>query len=246
MIDNVLNSLSIPDNCLVSKKLDKKEFIDNFSLNINDKKILSQSVDRISLEYILNNNTINIATYIDDIKDYSEIAIIKVQISNIDKLKAINSIIQLIPYPLIVFFSYENQLCLSICPKRINKADSNKLVVDEVNFSKWIDLNNLNQIEQSFLNNLNINNHPFTDFLSFYDSILDTLISFNASKYTNSLVFSKNTKEILDEIQILESNIVSLKNKIKKETNFNEKINLNISLKETNDKLIKLQNKLIN
>ena len=243
-MEDFFNSLSIPQSCFVSKKLDKKEFIENFSLNANDKKILSKDIDRITLEHLLNQNTINISPFTDEDKDFSEIAFIKVKISNPDKLKSINNIIQQIPYPLIVFFIYENQLAMSICPKRINKSDSSKLVVEEEHFSKWLDFDSLNEIEKMFLNNLNITNHPFTDFLSFYESIIDTIIAFNASKYTGTINVSKDTKKLLEEIQSLEINITEIKNKIKKETSFNEKVSMNINLKEINDKLKDLKGKL--
>lgn len=244
MIEDFLNSLSIPETCRVSKKIDKKEFIENFSLNVNDRKILSKYINKITLEYLLNQDNINILPFTDEIKDYSEIAIIKVQISNQDKLKPINNIIQQIPYPLIVFYIYENQISLSLCAKRINKADSSKLVVDDVNFSEWIDLNSINEIDKKFLENLNINNHPFTDFLSFYESFIDTLIAHKSAKYSGTLNISKDTKNILNDIQNLEINIIELKNKIKKETSFNEKVNMNIELKKLNDKLKDLKGKL--
>ena len=236
-MEDFFESLCFPASTYVGRKLDKKEFLDNFSLNINERKLLSQAIDRITLENILNKDTINITPYLDVEKDYSEIAVIKVKISNKEKLKSINNIIQQIPYSLIVFYIFENELNLCLSPKRINKADSSKLVVEEVHFSKWIDFSNLTDIDKSFLQSLNINNHPFTNFLAFYESFIDKLISFNASKYIGILATSKDIKEILEEIQNLEANIVEVKNKIKKETNFNNKVNMNIELKKLNDKL---------
>lgn len=243
-MENLFNSLSIPQRSFIGKKLDKKEFVENFSLNINERKVLSQDIERITLEYLLNKDTINISPFTDADKDFSEIAIIKVKINNQDKLKTVNNIIQEIPYPLIVFYVYENQFSLCISPKRINKVDNSKLVVDEIHFSKWLDLNKLNEIDKMFLDNLNINKHPFTDFLAFYESYIDTLISFNASKYTGTLSISKDTRMILESIQILESNINELKNRIKKETHFNDKVNMNIELKKMNDNLKELKGNL--
>lgn len=176
-MEDFFESLNFPINTTVGKKLDKKEFLDNFSLNINDRKLLSQAIDRITLENILNQNTINISPFIDENKDYSEIALIKVKISNKEKLKSINNIIQQIPYSLIVFYIFENELCLCLSPKRINKSDSSKLVVEEVHFSRWIDFENLTNIDKTFLQSLNINNHPFTNLLAFYESYIDKLIS---------------------------------------------------------------------
>ena len=55
-MEDFFESLNFPINTTVGKKLDKKEFLDNFSLNINDRKLLSQAIDRITLENILNQN----------------------------------------------------------------------------------------------------------------------------------------------------------------------------------------------
>lgn len=244
-MEDFFESLNFPINTRVSKKLDKKEFLDNFSLNINDRKLLSQAIDRITLENILNQNTINISAFIDENKDYSEIALIKVKISNKEKLKSINNIIQQIPYSLIVFYIFENELCLCLSPKRINKSDSSKLVVEEVHFSKWIDFENLTNIDKTFLQSLNINNHPFTNLLAFYESFIDKLISYNASIYSGTLSISKDTKQILENIQKIEAQIIELKNKIKKETNFNEKVSFNMELKKLNDSLKDLKGSLL-
>ncbi len=234
-MEDFFESLNFPINTVVNRKLDKKEFLENFSLNINDRKLLSQAIDRITLENILNQDTINISPFVDENKDYSEIAIIKVKISNI---------IQQIPYSLIVFYAFQNEICLSLSPKRINKADSSKLVVEEVHFSKWIDFSNLTNIDKSFLQSLNINNHPFTNLLAFYESFMDKLISYNASIYSGTLTVSKDTKQILEDIQKIEAQITEVKNKIKKETNFNEKVNMNMELKKLNDKLKSLKEDL--
>ena len=243
-MEDFFESLNFPASTYVGKKLDKKEFLENFSLNINDRKLLSQNIDRITLENILNQDTINITPFLDEERDYSEIAIIKVKISNKEKLKSINNIIQQIPYSLIVFYAFQNEISLCLSPKRINKADSSKLVVEEVHFSKWIDFSNLTNIDKTFLQSLNINNHPFTNLLAFYESFIDKLISYNASKYIGILATSKDIKEILEEIQKIEAQITEVKNKIKKETNFNDKVNMNLELKKLNDKLKSLKEDL--
>ena len=243
-MEDFFESLNFPINTVVNRKLDKKEFLENFSLNINDRKLLSQNIDRITLENILNQDTINITPFLDEERDYSEIAIIKVKISNKEKLKSINNIIQQIPYSLIVFYAFQNEISLCLSPKRINKADSSKLVVEEVHFSKWIDFSNLTNIDKSFLQSLSINNHPFTNLLAFYESFIDKLISYNASIYSGTFSISKDTKMILENIQKTEAQIIDIKNKIKKETNFNDKVNMNLELKKLNDKLKSLKEDL--
>jgi len=137
----------------------------------------------------------------------------------------------------VLILIYKEQIQINISPKRLNISDVSKLVVEEQYFTKWIDFKNLTSIDETFLHSLNINNHSFRNFLAFYESFIDKLISYNASKYIGILSSSKDIKEILEEIQNLEANIIEIKNKIKKETNFNNKVNMNIELKKLNDKL---------
>lgn len=244
MLVEIINNLHIPNNCKINKKLFKKQFIENFSLNTNEKKLISNDIENITLEYLLNNENINISPFVDEDKDYSEIAYIKVNLNNQTKLKHISNIIQNIPYPLIVFYQYENSLCIQVSPKRINKNDSSKLVVVENYFTSWIDLDNTTAIEKEFLKSLNIQNQPFTNFLSFYTSYLDKIISFNASKFSGTLKTNENSREILAEITSIDIQIVELKKKIKKETNFSDKVSMNIELKKLNDKLKNLKGSL--
>ena len=244
MIQEPIHTLKIPTVCKISKRLTKKQFIENFSLKAHEKKLLSSDVESITLEYLLNKDNINITPFVDEEYDYSEVAFIKVELSNLNKFKSIANIIQYIPYPLIVFFSYKDSFCINLSPKRINKNDSTKLVVEESLFTKWLNLHSITQLEKDFIKSLEIQNHPFTDFLSFYNSYIDTIVAFNASVYSGSLNVHEDTKVILDEIAICETKIIELKNKIKKETNFNDKVSMNIELKKVKDKLNKLKSKI--
>lgn len=243
-MQELIDNLGLEASSKIGKKLFKKQFMENFSLSVADKKILANDIESITLEYLLNKNTINIAPYIDVEQDYSEIAFIKVEILNPNKLKQITSIVQNIPYPLIIFLACGTKLCINISPKRINKADSSKLVVQESHFSEWIDMQNHTKIENDFLESLKAKHHPFTDLLSFYRSYLDKLIAFNASKYSGSLSTHEQSRELLQDIQKLEVKIAEIKGKIKKESNFSDKVKMNIELKNLSDALEKLKGSL--
>jgi len=244
MKKTVLNKLNIPVSCKINRKLFKKQFIENFSLSAVEKKIISEDVENITLEYLLNKDNINIVAFNDEENDYSEIAFIRVELLSNKRVKKLSNIIQNIPYPLIVVFADENKICINISPKRVNKNDSSKLVVQESYFTEWIDLDNSSEIEQDFLESLEITNHLFTNFYVFYNSYLNKLIAFNASQYTGSLEQSEETREVLREIQAVELSVVNIVAKIKKETDIRDKVNLNIELKKLNEKLENTKGKL--
>ena len=215
-MQDLLQNLNIPSDCKIEKRLTKKQFIENFASRANEKKLLSSDVESITLEYLLNKNNISIQPFQDEEHDYSEIAFIKVAIYNEGKVKKIAPIIQNIPYPLIVLFTCKDKICINMAPKRINKNDSTKLVVEDLYFTKWIDLKKSSHLEKEFFKSLQIQNHSFIDFLSFYNSYLDKIIAFNASEYSQRFSVNEETKEKLKQISLYEMQISELKSKIKK------------------------------
>jgi len=235
-MNDILDYFNIPQNCKATKKL-KTYLLEQAPLKSAEKKILKESTKSIILQYILNQSKINITKYEDEDKRYIEVYIMVIEVFNTQKIKQISSIIQSIfQKPIILIFQQDTNISINITPKRINKSDTSKLVVEDTFFTDWINLADKSEIENDFLESLNIQNQPYTDFLSFYTSYLDKIISFNTSKYSGNLDTNEEAKEILQEIQKIETQILELKNKIKKETNFNDKVNLNIELKKLNDK----------
>lgn len=243
MID-IINSLNLPSSTSIERKLFKKQFLENFFLTVNEKKCLSECVENITLKNLLNKDSINILPFKNETYSYQEIAVINVEINNQKKSKEIANIILHIPYPVILILNYKEQIQINISPKRLNMSDTTKLVVEEQYFTKWIDTTNLQQLENEFLNSLDSIKHPFTNFKDFFESLIKSVITFNASEISGKFESKENTREILQEIKGIEIIIQDIKSKIPKETNFNDKVKLNIELKLQKDKIDKLMEKL--
>lgn len=243
MID-ILDYFDIPDNCKALKKL-KTYLLEQYPLKANEKKSIKNDTKSIVLHYILNQSKINISKYEDEERRYVEIYVIVIEVYSQDKIKQLSNIIQSIfQKPILLIFQENENIAINITPKRINRSDTTKLVSEETIVSKWINLAKTNELEKQFLDSLNIHNQPFTDFQSLYNSYLDKIIAFNASEYSGTLNATEETKEVLNNIRRLEASIEELKSTIRKETNFNEKVNLNIQLKKTNDKLEELKGRI--
>jgi len=243
MIENILGYFDFPKETQATKKL-KTYFLEQLDLKTNDKKLIKNYTSSITLHNILSQNKINISKYEDEEKKYIEIYLLSVELTDKSKLKQISNIIQLIPKPLILVFVCNDEISINITPKRINKNDSTKLVYEESFFSDWITLENQNDLVIQFFQSLNIKNQSFIDFYSFYNSYLDKIISFYASKYSGKVEVNKNANEILAQITSTEQKINELKNKIKKETSISDKVNMNIELKNLNDNLKELKGNL--
>ena len=243
MID-IVKYLNLPSSTSIERKLFKKQFLDNFSLTTNEKKILSECVDSITLNNLLNKDSINILPFTNETHNYQEIAVISVEINNQSKAKEITNIILHIPYPVVLILVYKEQIQINISPKRINITDTAKLVVEEQYYTKWIDTNNLTEVSSEFLNSLDTLKHPFSNFKDFFISLTQSVISLNTSEISGKFKSNKDSKFILDKINKINSEIQELKAQIKKETNFNNKVKLNIELKNKKDNLLDFKEKL--
>ena len=243
MID-IVQYLNLPSSTSIERKLFKKQFLDNFSLTTNEKKILSECVDSITLNNLLNKDSINILPFTNETHNYQEIAVISVEINNQSKAKEITNIILHIPYPVVLILVYKEQIQINISPKRINITDTAKLVVEEQYYTKWIDTNNLTEVSSEFLNSLDTLKHPFSNFKDFFISLTQSVISLNTSEISGKFKSNQDSKFILDKINKINLEIQELKAQIKKETNFNNKVKLNIELKNKKDNLLDFKEKL--
>lgn len=243
MID-VVKCLNLPSSTSIERKLFKKQFLDNFSLTSNEKKILSEYVDSITLNNLLNKDSINILPFKNETHNYQEIAVISVEINNQKKSKEIANIILHIPYPVVLILIYKEQIQINISPKRSNITDVTKLVVEEQYYTNWIDTNNLTELSSEFLSSLDSINHPFSNFKDFFISLTQSVISFNASEISGKFKSNQDSKFILDKINKINSEIQELKAQIKKETNFNNKVKLNIEMKNKKAELENLKQRM--
>ena len=118
MIDQIfetfLNGLGVPASCYVGKPIFKKLFSDATDgqksiLDAIDKLCLKDDIEKIRWLYTLKPNTINIPAYINDEREYSEIAILHFELSNLNKIKRITQFVnRAIPYPLVLLFTHND------------------------------------------------------------------------------------------------------------------------------------------
>lgn len=238
MAINYMVKFNAPKECIEGSRIPKKLFYEEYSMSSSDKDLFTHSIDKIILEYMFSEDRINIAAYKDDEIEYEEIAVIRVILSDDKKYRRICEIIQrAIPYSLIVICEYKENILFNVASKRINKNDEEKNTVEEMIFTEWISLERQNKNQRVFLDSLNVKEWSYINLYKFYNSFVDDVKIFNASKYSNDIEYLNEInidelKKITDKIESLSLEISSLKDKLKKESQFNRKMDLNIKIKK--------------
>ncbi len=228
---------NIPDSCFIGSTIYKKLFYENANLSTSDKKLFTDVINKITWLYCLKPETINISAYKDEIRDYPEIEVIEVLVNKDYKLKRIAEIImRTIPYPMLLIFKLEGKIQLYVAHQMINQNDSSKNTIEEIIATNWLESDN------TLFFKLDIKQMRFTNFYTLYNDIVDTISIYNLSTFVpidNNLTGTE-ARKLSAQIEDLEQKIKNLRSKLKKESQFNRKMELNIEIKKLEERKNKL------
>ena len=229
--------LKIPDSCFIDNTIYKKLFYENADLSTSDKSLFTDTINKVTWLYCLKPETINITAYKDEVRDYPEIEIIEVLITKDYKLKRIAEIImRTIPYPMVLIFKLEDKRQFYVAHQRINQNDSSKNTIEEFIATDWLDR------DSALFAKLDIRQMRFTNFYALYSDMVDTISIYNLSAImaTDEKITGAEARELSAQIEEIEQEITSLRSKLKKESQFNRKMELNIDIKRLEDNKNKL------
>ena len=250
MIQSLYEHMAIPEACLLNKPLFKKLFQEHADLNSTDEKALKDDIRRIRWVYTLKPATVNIAAYSDDASEYDEVAIIQVDLHSANRAQRIAAFInKAIPYPIILVFSFADTIAISVADKRINQADSSKSVIEDAWMTAWFNPDTPSAAQQQFMQDLAFKNLSFVNFYAFYTDVKNLVLALNSAARSGNyqIVSAERTKDrhkILTKIAELEREILELRSALRKEVQFNKKLELNISVKERQDAIKQLEQDL--
>lgn len=255
--DDFLEHLDIPSSCRLEKPVFKKLFLDNGVLDATDKKCLKDDILRVRWLYTLKPSTINIAGYADDIREYPEVAVLHVELSNTSRAVRIAHFInRSIPYPLVLLFTAEidghTSMSISLADKRINQADKEKWVLEDSVNSGWLTFSDQSASESEFLNSLVVTALPFTDFWRFYQALMERVIAINCAIHSGDFKLNVHDTsnqgnvrlEKLRELEKLDTQKVEIANKLKKEKQMGKQVDLNTKVKNINDRIAEIKGSL--
>lgn len=230
---DVYKFLNIPDLCFIGNTIYKKLFYENADLSSSDKALFTEGISKITWLYCLKPETINVQPYKDDTRDYPEVEVIEVEVTKDYKLKRIAEVImRTIPYPMLLIFKLEDKVQLYVAHQRVNQNDSSKNTIEEFVSTEWLGS------DCTLFAKLDINQMRFTNFFALYSDIVDAISVYNVSNIIpdDTAITGTEARQLSAEIQGIEQQIAASKAKIKSETQFNRKMELNIEIKKLEQK----------
>lgn len=250
MTGRLYDAMNIPDTCRLGKRVFKKLFHENADLSVTDRKTFTDDIDTVIWQYTLKSTTLPLKPYVDDEREYTEIALLEVQVKTGKRTGRIAEIIhRAIPYPVIIVFAFddtEHSRCmtaLSMAHKRFSQAERNAIVAEEIIISEWIDLSEPTEVQKSFLDSLNIEGIMQSHFYRLYSEWYERVMALNCSRLTGEFrVVPEAERREERRVQLarcrdIEREIAELRSDIKKETGFSRKVELNTEIKQLEETL---------
>ena len=220
--------LNISDSCFIGNTIYKKLFYENADLASGDKSLFTDAINKITWVYCLKPETINIPPFKDQVRDYPEIEVIEVDVNKDYKLKRIAEIImRTIPYPMLLIFKWEDKKQLYVAHQRVSQSDSSKNTIEEFISTDWLHNNS------ALFAKLDVKQMRFTNFFALYSDIVDAISIYKVSDVIadNTSITGAEARALSAQIEDIEGQITSLRAKLKKESQFNRKMELNIEIK---------------
>lgn len=261
MIHTLYEHLKLPDSCYLGQKIFKKHFYE-LDLNATDKKAFVQDIDKITWSYTLKPETINVAGYTDDEREYLEVAVIEVVLQSEKRRKRIGEVIQRsIPYPVLLLFVHEDGVALNVAEKRVSRSDSSKIIVEACHDTPWLVAGNTDGGQKDFLKDFCLDNFSFRNFFELYQGMVQRVIALNCAVHTGRYslltepaeygetvtaeksVLYNHSKAIdkrlgkLQELEKLQLECTETRNKAKKEKNMGTQVRLNTRVKELSNRI---------
>ena len=270
MVEALYAKMMIPESCRLGKRVFKKHFHTNAKLSSADKKALADDVDTIIWQYTFKPTTIQIQPYVDDQREYLEIALLQVNLKRDGRVKRLAEIVhRTIPYPVILIFvttenteenpnnkSIQCSPCiqwfkLSLANKRFSQAGKDAIVAEGFQATSWLDLSNPTENQAAFLKSLDISTWPHTHFFAFYKAAMDRTIALACAEHTghysleipNGLSVDDRVIK-LDQLEKLQQEKYELAGKLKKEKNLGTQVQLNTEIRRIKNQIEKIKAEL--
>lgn len=213
----ILDSLKIP--ILKPQRVPIKTLLEQLQPTADNKKLITERVNKIELVSLLNNQTIHIRPYKDDEYSYQAIYVLQIVLKEKDKLTELSGQLHsAFPEPTILIYQCGDTEWISVAPKRINKLDESKSVIEDVA---------VQEIKTEATQYLDLSTLSAVNLKEYYLSIVDGI--YRIGVYSLTSIFPTNNvdcKNFIKEYQRINASINSLKEQYKKASMKSEKMEI--------------------
>lgn len=258
-------ALGLPASCRVDQRVPKKMLIENGAPTSADKRLINDSIEEIQWLAALKPNTVGVAPYRDDEREYLEVAVLCVatrhapashSASAPDKAVNITRLAELVhravPYPVLLLLVTSQELFLSLAHKRWAQNEAGKVVLDGEPTTVGLSANDTPDLsaEHPFVQALTLTRQPQANLLTLYQGWMDCLTAWQAAQVTGRFTITATPaqaaarRDALRGYQALELESARLRALAIREKQMARQVELNLALKRVDAEMASAREQL--
>ena len=233
----MIQSFNPPPRAVVNTVITKKLFLDQMSLTPSEKKLIRDDISSIYMRIVLQPQTIGLMEYETAEYQFKQIVISEVVLNKQSVCFSIARLMQqAFPYPLILLLKYGEEYMINWADKRVNLSDKSKRVVENLEFTRWINPSNTDSVTKGFLNSLDTTKPKCHNLKELFDILKNRFYMLAVADETGN--YSEATPDNILYYRVQMAHLTQNREEQKKiieelksETQFNMQVKLNCELK---------------
>lgn len=234
----IVSALDLPAQAQVEQRIPKRLVSENGAPTAADKRAISDSIEELWWLAALKPTTIGVAEYRDGVREYLEIAVLRLALRPGAKAgRLVELIHRAIPYPLLLIAEEGARTSLSLAHKRWSQGEADKTVLDgEVTAVDW-DAGLAGALQDGFCAQLALGRQPRSNLYALYQGWMDTALALAAGMVTGVFALSASPtqaaarRHALDEHARLEVEIARLRAAAAKTKQMAQQVELNLEIR---------------
>ena len=236
--DEMLTALDLPASSRVDQRVPKKLLLEHGAPTAADKRFINEGVEAVLWLAALKPTTIGVPEYRDDVREYLEIAVLRLTLREEAKATRLVELMhRAVSYPLLLLTEQDERPGLSAAHKRWSQGEADKIVLEgDVVAAEW-DVERDGESWPAFRNALALGKQPGTTLRTLYQGWIDTLLALQAARVTGAFAAAANSeraaarRDALQECARLDAEIARLRATAAKEKQMARRVELNLELK---------------
>jgi hypothetical protein len=233
----LLAALDLPASARVDRRVPKTLLVENAAPTAADKRRINDGIEELVWLATLKPTTIGVPAYRDDVREYLEIAVLRLLLrAGAKSSRLVELVHRAIPYPVVLIADGADET-LSLAHKRWSQGEKGKTVLDgdvlvidceaKADAATW----------GLFLKALALGRQPQATLYALYRGWIDTLVALQAAKRTGTFVLASSEtrfgarRDAVAECDRLEAEIARLRAAAAKEKQMSRRVELNLELK---------------
>jgi hypothetical protein len=233
---DVVVALQLPAESHIDQRITKKLLLERSRGTAAQKRSLQDGMEELIWIASLKPNTVGVAAYRDDAREYLEIAVILMRLRGNAKANRLAELIhRAIPYPVFLIAEQAGQIAITLAHKRWSEAEHGETIAEDVDSLSISEADPA--VSGLFLNSLGLATLHAADMRALYQGWLDRMTAFHVASLSGTYTVPETSndasalRQALATHSTLARERLGLRAQAQKEVQVSRRVELNLAVK---------------